>query len=157
MSIYQRIKQDHDKHRKLLDILLDTIGDSKQRQDAWNQFYYDVKAHAAAEEQTLYADLIATEEGQPDARHSVHEHQKLDKLMDELNEMDMSSPGWLNRFKTLVHDYKHHMEEEENDIFPRAKEEVGSDETENKAKLFEHRKREERELVDDKDESALTH
>ena len=33
--------------------------------------------------------------------------------MEELNDADMSSPGWLTRFKTLKHDYEHHMEEEE--------------------------------------------
>lgn len=157
MSIYQRIKQDHDRHRELLDTILDTSGDSAERQKAWDSFYYDVKSHAAAEEETLYADLVSTEGGQPDARHSVHEHQKLDKLLDELNDKDMSSSGWLIRFKALVEDYEHHMAEEENDIFPAAKAEVGADKSNAKAKEFEKRKDDEIELVDEKDESALEH
>ncbi|MFN3162929.1 MAG: hemerythrin domain-containing protein, partial [Pseudohongiellaceae bacterium] len=85
MSIYKRIKADHDFHRELLDKLENTEGDSDTRRQQWYRFFYDVKAHAAAEEETLYAKLIATEAGQPDARHSIHEHQKLDKIMDELN------------------------------------------------------------------------
>ena len=36
--------------------------------------------------------------------------------MEELNEMDMSSSGWLTRFKTLKHDYHHHMDEEDSPL-----------------------------------------
>ena len=39
--------------------------------------------------------------------------------------MDMSSGGWLTRFKTLHHDYDHHIEEEEDEIFKKAKDAIG--------------------------------
>lgn len=157
MSIYEKIKQDHDKHRDLLSTLQDTTGNSERRKRAWKKFYYDVKAHAAAEEEVLYSKLIATQDGQPDARHSVHEHQVLDKLLDELNEADMSSSGWLNRFRTLKHDYLHHIEEEERDIFPRSREELGADSSSKLAAEFSNRKREEIDLVEKKTEEALQH
>ncbi|MCI5105477.1 MAG: hemerythrin domain-containing protein [Pseudomonadales bacterium] len=157
MTIYQRITADHKRHRELLDKIESTEGDSRDRRQCWEAFFYDVKAHAAAEEETLYAKLIATEDGQPDARHSVHEHQELDHIMDELDEMDMSSPGWLQRFKTLKHDYLHHIEEEEEDIFKRARQEIDSAVADKLADNFEQRKDKERELVDKKAEEALEH
>ena len=48
-------------------------------------------------------------------------------IIQELDEMDMSSPGWLTRFKTLRHDYEHHIDEEETEIFPVAKDVIGPD------------------------------
>lgn len=155
MTIYDTIKEDHNKHRKFLDILADTKGDSEERRNYWKKFYCDVKAHAAAEEETLYANLMGTHKGQSDARHSVHEHQELDKIIDELNTMDMSSPGWLNRFNTLQHDYFHHIDEEEKDIFPRAKEELGPDKSGELADEFGNKKLKEFSLIEKKREAAL--
>ncbi|MEQ8651304.1 MAG: hemerythrin domain-containing protein [Kiloniellales bacterium] len=155
MTIYQAIESDHESHRNLLERISDTSGDSKERQRLWEEFYYDVKAHAAAEEEVFYAKLIATEDGQPDARHSVHEHQNLDSIMDELHDKDMSSPGWIQRFGTLKHDYEHHMEEEEDDIFARAREEIGQDSSGDLGRSFQTRKKREFELVDRKNEQAL--
>ena len=154
-TIYEAIKTDHDKHRKLLEEIADTSGDSEARRIAWEEFYYDVKPHAAAEEETFYSKLMAKEDGQDHARHSVAEHKQLDDIMEELDKGDMSSSGWLTRFKTLKHDYEHHMEEEENDIFPVAKEVLHDDEDGSIASKFETRKQRERELVDRKAKGSL--
>ena len=67
MTIYRAIVGEHDFHRELLEGLAQTSGDTAERRALWQRFYCDVKAHAAAEEETLYAKLIATEDGQPDA------------------------------------------------------------------------------------------
>lgn len=150
MNIYEAIKADHDEYRRLLNALAETSGDSLKRRSLWTKFHYDVKAHAAAEEESLCAELIATVDGQPEARHSVHEHQQLDDIMEELNEMDMSSGGWLTRFKTLHHDYDHHIEEEENEIFTKAKDAIGGDKTGALANKFASKKKNELKLVDKK-------
>ncbi|MCP1198004.1 hemerythrin domain-containing protein [Notoacmeibacter sp. MSK16QG-6] len=154
-DIYEAIKADHDKHRALLETISDTSGDSQERQDAWKDFYYEVKSHAAAEEETFYSQLIADPDGQDDARHSVSEHKELDDLMEELNEIDMSSPGWLQKFKQLRHDYEHHIDEEEEDIFAKAKKVFSDEEAEKFAPRFEERKKAERKLVDQKAEKSL--
>ncbi|PVA06727.1 hemerythrin domain-containing protein [Thalassorhabdomicrobium marinisediminis] len=154
-NIYDAIKADHDDHRELLKTLEDTSGDSDERRKAWDRFYHDVKSHAAAEEETFYSKLISKTWGQDSARHSVHEHQQLDDLMEELNEMDMASSGWLTKFKTLKHDYEHHIDEEEDEVFTRAKEVIPEEEIEGYGKRFEERKKEERKLIDEKREDSL--
>jgi len=157
MNIYEKITQDHETHSELLNKLQETSGDSKERELLWNSFYYDVKAHSAAEEETFYSKLIETKDGQPDARHSIHEHQKLEKVMEELHEMDFSSPAWLKKFKQLKHDYLHHMEEEENQVFDKAKEQIGGDTEHKIGDKFESRKEDEFELVDKKVANSLHH
>lgn len=154
-DIYEAIKADHNEHRALLDRIRDTEGASDDRQTAWSKFYYEVKSHAAAEEETFYSKLISKTWGQDVARHSVHEHQELDDLMEELNGMDMSSSGWLEKFRTLDHDYRHHIDEEENEVFTRAREEVPEDEIAGYGERFLARKQEERDLVDEKTARSL--
>lgn len=154
-SIYDAIKQDHDQHRALLKTIANTEGASEERQDAWDTFYHEVKSHAAAEEETFYSKLISKTWGQDAARHSVHEHEELDELMEELNETDMSSPGWIQKFRTLEHDYLHHIDEEEDEVFARAREEIPESEIEGYGKRFLDRKAEERKLVEEKKEDSL--
>tara|TARA_R110002049_G_scaffold307712_2_gene509066 strand:- start:40792 stop:41268 length:477 start_codon:yes stop_codon:yes gene_type:complete len=154
-SIYDAIKADHDEHRTLLNTLAETTGASDERRAAWDRFYHDVKSHAAAEEETFYSKLISKTWGQDAARHSVHEHQQLDDILEELNEMDMASPGWLTRFKTLKHEYEHHIDEEEDEIFTRAKEVIGEEKNEEFGAKFEARKKKERKLIDEKREDSL--
>ena len=69
--------------------------------------------------------------------------------------MDMSSPGWLTRFKTMKDRYEHHIDEEEEDIFPVAREVIGPDKSGQVAAEFAERKREEEKLVDKKADEAL--
>ena len=154
-TIYETLKSDHDKHRDLLASLAETEGDSPERRKLWKTFYYDVGAHAAAEEESFYSPLMEDQKGQPKGRHSVAEHKELDDIIQELEEMDMSSSGWLTRFKTLRHDYEHHIEEEEEEIFETARKVLGDDASGEIAATFRTRKGKERKLVDKKAEEAL--
>lgn len=154
-TIYEKIKADHENHRRLLDQLATTEGDSAERRKLWHEFYYDVKSHAAAEEETFYSKLMENPKGQDDARHSVAEHKELDDIMEELNDMPLDSSGWLTRFKTLKHDYEHHMEEEEKDIFEQARKVFSKEDVEKFADRFSERKAAERKLVDEKAEKSL--
>ena len=154
-DIYAAIKTDHDQHRELLATIADTQGDTDRRRAAWDLFYTEVKSHAAAEEETFYSKLIAKTWGQEHARHSVTEHKELDDLMEEMREMDMGSDAWMEKFKTLRHDYEHHIEEEEEEVFPRAREIIPADEIDGYGERFLARKDEERGLIDEKREDSL--
>ncbi len=155
MTIYKLLKKDHDKHRELLEQIVETSGDTRIRSELWQRFYYDVKGHAAAEEESFYAELIATSEGQSEARHSVAEHKELDDLMEELNETDLSSPEWLKKAKTLQHEYLHHIEEEEEDIFPVAKKVFSESKAKEIGQRFSERKTPEVRQADQKEEEKL--
>ena len=155
MTIYELICKDHAHHRELLNKLAQSTGDSEDRREAWDAFYYDVKAHAAAEEETFYSRLMADPSGQDDARHSVSEHKEMDDIIEELQAMDFSSSAWLTRFKTLKHDYEHHMDEEEKDIFEKAQKVFDEQQASSIGQKFSERKKAERALVDEKAEVSL--
>lgn len=121
-DIYERLIEDHDRHRELIDQILETSGDSDDRRSLFEQFKVDASAHANAEEETLYVTIMANTDTRVDAQHSVKEHADLGMLFVELDEIEMSSSAWLAKFKTLAHDYIHHIDEEEEEKFPKAQE-----------------------------------
>ena len=117
-AIFERIKQDHDCHRDLLGKLAETSGDSEERRTLFEELTKELKGHAAAEEQSLYAEMLAVPDATDETRHSVAEHHEIDEMLNDLAATDMSSPGWLTKFKELDHRYRHHIDEEEEDHFP---------------------------------------
>lgn len=154
-TIYTAIKEDHDKHRKLLEVLGNKEAPEADRNQAWRDFYYDVKSHSAAEEESFYSPLMEKVEGQDHARHSVAEHKEMDDLMEEIGDTEFGTPTWEDKVAKLKHDYEHHMEEEENEIFTAAKDVDIDDEDGEIAEKFLKRKEKERKLVDEKAEASL--
>lgn len=149
MNIYERIKQDHEKHRSLMDKIADTSGDTEERRKWFRELMVDVKGHANAEEQAFYAILMEKQDSQDQARHSVAEHKETNDLFGELEEMEMSNPHWLPKFKELQHDLEHHMEEEEDDVFPMAKELIDDKRAIELTGKFNARKEQELEDIDE--------
>jgi hemerythrin-like domain-containing protein len=152
-TIYDRLKSDHDTHRALLANLAETSGDSSDRRKLWRRFYYDVGAHAAAQEEAFYAPLMEASKGQPKARHLVLEHHERDEMIQDVEGMDFSSPGWLARFKTMRDRYEHPIDEEENEIFETARKVLGANAPGEIAATFDTCKKKERSLVDKKAKS----
>lgn len=120
-KIYKLLKQDHDNHREILKKIADTSGDTEERRTLFQQFKNEVTAHANAEEQALYSEMLDHPALQGEGRHSVAEHKEIDDFLEELTEMEFSNPHWLQKFADMRHRYEHHIEEEEEEIFKSAK------------------------------------
>ena len=139
-DIFERLVEDHDKHRALIDAIKQTSGDSPERTKLFDQFKTDAMAHAAAEEGTLYVAMMEDPEIRQDAQHSVKEHADIGMMFVELDEMDMGSSGWLNKFNMLAEEYTHHIDEEEEEKFPKARQELGEERAVALRPIFEERK-----------------
>ena len=146
--IFTDLKTDHDRHRDLLARLGETSGDSAERRTLFEQFRIEVTAHAAAEEESLYATMLAKPDLRDDARHSVSEHKEIDDFLGQLADLDPASEAWLTRFKAMRHRYEHHIDEEEEEMFPAAAEKLSDEEEALLAKVFEARKPKERERAE---------
>jgi len=149
--IFADLKADHDRHRDLLARLAETKGDSEERRALFEAFRVEVTAHAAAEEESLYATMLGRPELRDEARHSVSEHKEIDDFLTELFEMEMSSPAWLPKFKEMRHRYEHHIDEEEEEMFPAAAKDLSGAEQERLGKVFEARKPKELALAEEND------
>ena len=147
--IFEDLKRDHDRQRKLLDRIGETSGDSEERRTLFEALRLELQAHAAAEEESLYATMLANPDLRDDARHSVSEHKEVDDMLGELVEMEMSSTGWLTRFKTMRHRYLHHIDEEEEEMFPAASKDLDDATKARLAAVFEKRKPKELERAEE--------
>ena len=139
-KIFARLKADHDRHRELLDRIDATHGDSAERRDLFEAFRIDVTAHAASEEMSLYATMLANPDLRDEAQHSVAEHKEIEDYLTELFEMDFASSGWLTRFRTMKDRYLHHIDEEEEEMFPAAEKELSDERKKELIKIFEKEK-----------------
>jgi hypothetical protein len=117
MNIFEALRLSHDLQRAQLDQILQTQGDSPDRRRIYTELKRELAAHAAAEERCFYLPLIEHDSSMGQARHGMAEHHEMDELVEELNAMDMGSPGWLAHFKKLHHKVFHHLNDEESAIF----------------------------------------
>lgn len=119
-TIFQALKADHDRQRKLMKDVGDLTGSSAKRRDLFEQLRLEIQSHAAAEEESLYANMLADPELREDARHSVSEHKEVDDTMGELMKLEMGSDEWQEKFYHMRRRYEHHIDEEEEEMFPEA-------------------------------------
>ena len=156
-EIFDRLKKDHDKHRELLDKLLQTSGDSPEREQLFAELTKELKSHAAAEEQALYSTMLRKPPTTGETRHSVAEHHEIEEALNDLAATDMSEGGWLTKFKSFDHQYRHHIDEEEEDHFPDFEKYLDEEDMEHMRSVFDRRKQEEKaeaEVTPEKKEDA---
>lgn len=117
MNIFEAIRQDHDIQRDLLDKLVKTSGDTKERDTIFKELVTELKVHADAEERHYYKPLIDSDMMQEKARHGIAEHHEIDELIEQLEDTDYDSSAWLKIAKDLKHKVEHHLEDEEQKFF----------------------------------------
>ncbi|MEO0499167.1 MAG: hemerythrin domain-containing protein [Pseudomonadota bacterium] len=144
-SIFKLLKEDHDKHREMLTGIADA--DPADRGDLFEKFQAEAVSHANAEEQSLYAEMMAKPDLQDEARHSVSEHKQIDEYVATLESLDPASDDWLATFLKLKHRYEHHIEEEEDEMFPEAKDALSQDKIQELGDKFADRKPAEKEAA----------
>jgi len=141
-TIFDRLKQDHDAHRQLFAKMADADREKDEERlgKLFEQFKVEVSAHAAAEEETLYATMLARPDLREDAQHSVSEHKEIDDYLEELDDLKFNGEAWRKKFAEMKKRYLHHIDEEEEEMFPDAAKELTAAEEEKLGKLFAKRK-----------------
>ncbi len=133
MTIFEAIRDDHETQRTLIDLLVETEGDSDGRNELFARLKRELTAHAGAEERYFYVPLMEVDLTQDAARHSVAEHKELDDFVEQLEGYDMSGPQWIQTARELSERLLHHLEEEEKEVFPVAGKALSDDQKESLA------------------------
>ena len=142
MNIYEAIREDHEIQRDLCARLLETSGESEERKKLWPRLRKELEVHEVAEERHFYSPLIDTDRMQEDARHGMAEHHEIDELIQELEETKMESPHWLATMKKLSEKVHHHLKDEEEEFFGKAKKVYSQKESEELAAKYEKTRQE---------------
>ncbi|HJL17574.1 MAG TPA: hemerythrin domain-containing protein [Sandaracinaceae bacterium LLY-WYZ-13_1] len=146
-TIFDELRADHDTQRTLMDLLEKTEGDSEGRRELFGRFKRALRAHAAAEERVFYRALLDHGMTQERARHSMKEHAEADELLEDLENRPMDDPGWLPTLRKLVEANRHHVDEEEEEVFPLAGRVLDGDAQRRMASRFRRLEEEEREAA----------
>ena len=96
--------------------------DDQERLTLFEELCEELKAHAAAEEQTLYAELLA--HSQQQIQQSVADNDEIVDLILQLQDLDIASADWLARFEVLKEKVERHLETEETLVFPLARTQI---------------------------------
>lgn len=143
-DIFLRLKEDHDLHRAILDKLGATSGPGEERRRLFEEFTFEVKGHAAAEEQAVYSTMMRKPATTDETRHSVAEHHEIEEMLNDLAATDMGASEWLTKFHELDHRYRHHIEEEEEEHFPDFAQYLTDEDCAHMRSVFERRKKAEK-------------
>ena len=92
----------------------------KQKQEIFGQIADSLAIHAAIEEKHFYPSVKkkATEEI---LFESVEEHLQMKRVIADLLQLDPSEAAFAAKVKVLQDDVEHHVEEEEEDLFPKVR------------------------------------
>ncbi|MFP3496245.1 hemerythrin domain-containing protein [Pseudomonas sp. SIMBA_059] len=134
MNAIDLLKADHEKVKAILTQLSEsTERGVKKRTELLDKLEMEVSIHTQLEEQILYPAFKAAG-GKDEAEmyyEAKEEHRTVDSLvLPDLKSTDPTSPEFAGRVKVVKELLEHHIEEEETEMFPKAKKLLGKAELE---------------------------
>jgi hemerythrin superfamily protein len=122
------LKADHQRVRDLFQEY-EAAQDQQAKRDIAEEAFVELEMHAQLEEQVFYAAVEneTDEQGQELVEESLQEHQTVKDLIQELRGMGPDVKAFDAKFKELVRNVKHHVEEEESQMFPLTKDQLADE------------------------------
>ena len=126
MDGFELLKQDHDNVKRLCDEL-DEANTTERRRQLFAAIEGEVRLHEECEEKVLYPTLRAHPKLKDIVLEGYQEHHVVDVIMGELRNLDASDETWPAKAKVMHENLEHHIEEEEGEMFPKARKELSKE------------------------------
>lgn len=126
MDAFQLLKADHKNVANLFDQLESARGQAKLR--VFEQIKTELELHTHIEEKVFYPALEEPEETHDLTLEAYEEHAEVKQLLKELSRSRTANDEWEAQAKVLRENVEHHVEEEENELFPKAEAALGEEE-----------------------------
>jgi hemerythrin superfamily protein len=141
MDAIKLLKADHDKVKKLLNELESTTERGvKTRQELFATIKGELTIHEVIEEEIFYPELKAHPKAKEIVLEAYEEHHVVDKLMGELENLPVDDETWGAKAKVMKENIEHHIEEEEGEMFQKARQVFDEAELEDLGARMERRK-----------------
>ena len=125
------LKEDHDRVKKMLaEGESTTERGEKTREELFARLKSDLEIHERMEEEVLYPALKSHPKARDLALEGYEEHHVVDTILAELEQTPPSDEQWGAKFKVAKENLEHHIEEEETQMFPKARNAFSDDELE---------------------------
>ena len=141
MNVIQLLENDH----REVDELFRRVNLSEKSdtiEDLTKQIVHELSVHAAVEEQFVYPLIRAKVDGGGDmADEAIEEHQEVKRLLADLEKLDAGSAEHGTAMQKLMENVRHHVEEEEGDVFSELRSSVDADMLDNLGTVVEEAKK----------------
>jgi len=131
MNAFTLLKNDHKKVAGILEKLEETTERAlKTREELFAQLKNELDIHANIEETIFYPVLKKAEESRDITLEAFEEHRIVKQLLAELEQSSKDDEQWTAKFTVLKENIEHHVEEEEGEMFTKARKVLTEDEIE---------------------------
>jgi len=138
MDAFELLKADHRKVEQLFEELESASG--KTKLSVFNQIKTELELHTQLEEKIFYPALEKPSETHDLTLEAYEEHDVVKKLLKELSRAKTPNEEWEAKAKVLQENVEHHVEEEENELFPKADKALSDEEFETLGEQMEAEK-----------------
>lgn len=129
MDAMSLLKEDHEKVKKILGELESTTERGvKTREELFTKVKEELVVHEAIEEEIFYPALKEHSKTKEIALEGYEEHHVVDTVMAEIEGVAYDDEKWGAKFKVMKENLEHHIEEEEGEMFKRARQVFDEDE-----------------------------
>jgi hypothetical protein len=131
MDAIKLLKADHDKVKKILaEGESTTERGEKTRTELFATLKEEMAIHERIEEEIFYPALKSHPKARDIVLEGYEEHHVVDEIMGELEATDVTDETWGAKFIVMKENIEHHIEEEEGDMFKKARQVFDDDELE---------------------------
>jgi hemerythrin-like domain-containing protein len=116
------LMDDHDKVKKLLEELEATTERGvRTREELFTKIKRELTVHEIIEEEIFYPALKQHPRAKEIVLEGYEEHDVVDTLMGELSALPYDDETWGPKAKVMKENIEHHIQEEENEMFEKAR------------------------------------
>lgn len=131
MNPFTLLKADHETVAGILEQIDETTERAiKGREELFTRLKKELDLHARIEEEILYPALEESEETREITLEAYEEHRLVKQLLTELEAEPKDTEEWTAKFTVLKENIEHHVEEEEDEMFKKARKALSQDELE---------------------------
>jgi hemerythrin superfamily protein len=112
------LREDHDKVKNLFDEFEDA--DENEKEQIVHTAINELTIHAALEEEIFYPAVRQVLDDDEQLDEALEEHHVVKLLIAELEDMKPGDERFDAKFKVLAESVRHHIEEEESEVLPKA-------------------------------------
>jgi iron-sulfur cluster repair protein YtfE (RIC family) len=131
MDAFELLKTDHEKVAGILEKIEGTTERAlKTREELFAQLKSELDVHAQIEETIFYPVLEKNEVSRDITLEAFEEHRIVKQLLSELEAEPKDDEKWTAKFTVLKENIEHHVEEEEGELFKKARRVLSEEEIE---------------------------
>jgi hypothetical protein len=122
MNAFQLLKEDHQKVDGIFQQLEPTTERAeKTRQELFTRLRMELDIHTQVEEKIFYPAIKQAAETREITLEGYEEHHLVKTILREMEGLDVTDEQWTAKLKVLKENVEHHVEEEESEMFQKAR------------------------------------